>query len=209
MVVSGQKKLFLASASPIRAQLLREACIPFEIIEHRCCEDTVKVEMAGRLAVELVRVLARYKADSLVEVVRAGLVGDGAAYLIAADTVIESGSGEIFCKPRDKADAIAMIKKERQGMAVVTGFCCAKITEDTAVFIDGVETVTIELAMPDEWIERYLEVCPDALYCAGAVKGEGFGAQFWKSLHGEYTAAMGLPMTHVRSALETLGFFTC
>src|ERR1700722_15390840 len=95
--------LILASASPRRAEILRNAGIPFDI---RVAEVD-ETALPGETAHEMVARLAESKGRAAGAQVRPGLLD---CIVLGADTTVELG-GEIFGKPRDSAHAREMLAK--------------------------------------------------------------------------------------------------
>jgi septum formation protein len=107
-----QSKLILASASPRRAELLRNAGISFEVepaeIDESRQEGELPVDYACRLAAEKARAVA------------AGRPGD---FVLGADTVV-SVDEKVLGKPNDLADAARMLKLlSGRRHLVTTGVC--------------------------------------------------------------------------------------
>lgn len=88
----------LASASPRRRQLLERLGLRFEVVH----PDGDEVPRPGERPERMARRLAREKAVS-VAVLRTN------AFVIAADTVV-AYRGQLLGKPRDSAEAIAMLR---------------------------------------------------------------------------------------------------
>jgi septum formation protein len=104
-------KLILASASPRRAEIFRDAGIPFTVLSSAVDETP----LPGETASDLVRRLAAAKA----ELVAARAVGP--AIVIAADTVVAL-DGTILGKPRTSQDARNMLEKlSARTHSVITG----------------------------------------------------------------------------------------
>src|SRR5215470_139967 len=104
--------LVLASASPRRQELLRNAQISFEVKPAHIAEDPLPGEepqaCAERLAREKALVIARQRPHDPV---------------LGADTVV-AVEGEILGKPLDAADAARMLRKlSGRQHQVVTGVC--------------------------------------------------------------------------------------
>src|SRR6516162_9897794 len=91
-------KLILASASPRRAEILREAGVPFAVMSS-AVDETV---YPGEAPINLVQRLADAKAD----LVAARAVGP--VIVIAADTVVVL-EGQVLGKPRSTDDARHML----------------------------------------------------------------------------------------------------
>jgi septum formation protein len=200
------KRLFLASQSASRKELLTLARIPFSVIEQRAdeaaCDWNVPIK-------KLVATIAKAKMDC---VIMPTAQHDGeTVFVITADTLSQSSDGTINGKPIDRQDAHLKIAKARQGNYVHTAFCVAKKRwqQDRWIIEELVEqTVSayIEYEIPDNEIDYYLDNSL-GLSAAGAIAVEGFGSQFFKCINGSYTAVMGLPLFEVRCVLQRLGFF--
>ncbi|HEV3220463.1 MAG TPA: Maf family protein, partial [Candidatus Acidoferrales bacterium] len=96
-------KIILASSSPRRAEILRNAGIAFEIRATQIDETTLPGETAHAMVARLAEVKARAAARQMD-------AGMGECNIVGADTTVEL-EGEIFGKPRDSADARAMLAK--------------------------------------------------------------------------------------------------
>ena len=108
-------KLILASSSPRRAELLRNAGISFSVLTSAIDETPVPGELPNDLVLRL--------ANAKAELVAARAVGP--AIVIAADTAVLI-DGEILGKPRTTDDARQMLNRLSGHVhSVVTG-----VTED-------------------------------------------------------------------------------
>src|SRR5438477_7823947 len=94
-------KLILASASPRRAQILRDAGLRFETVRAHVDER----RKPGETARVLTRRLATAKAWAVVDKLRNRA---GEAIVIGADTIVEV-QGELLGKPRSPQDARKML----------------------------------------------------------------------------------------------------
>src|SRR5215469_15406352 len=90
-------KLILASGSPRRQELLREAGIDFESRSPDICED----QNPGEAPVDYTLRLAQEKADSIAR-------RFPQEFVLGADTIVVVDK-EILGKPRDKQDAVRML----------------------------------------------------------------------------------------------------
>lgn len=197
--------LLLASKSQSRQQLLKEAKIPFFIIEQEA--DESQCDWALPLA-QVVQSISRYKMEHAV--LPAGQEGD-ICFVLTADTLSQDPDGTINGKPVDRADAIAMIKRAREGSYLLTAFCL-----DRKKFTHGAWEIEKRIErcvgadyiynIPDLWIEKYIDALP-VLNASNAIMVEEYGSQFLQKLNGSYTAIIGLPMFELREALEEIGFF--
>ena len=200
-----KKFLYLASQSPSRQQLLREANIPFQLLKQTADEAACDW---GLPLDQLVASIALHKMES---VDLSELDKGSEFFVLTADTLSQDENGTIQGKPKDRADAIEKIKQARDGTRTDTGFCLdKKVWRDGAwKVIERIEQVVhahYKFSIPDEWIEIYLETSI-GLHCSNAIAVEGYGAQFLKEVQGSYTTIVGLPMYELRQELQKVGFF--
>ncbi|HZZ71280.1 MAG TPA: nucleoside triphosphate pyrophosphatase [Pirellulales bacterium] len=116
--------LILASASPRRRELLREAGYLFEVLPPEHVDETF---LLGREAPEeYVQRLARAKCAEIAARFRGA---DQGRLIVACDTIAECG-GEVLGKPRDRADARRMLQKlSGQQHRVLSGICLWRLPE--------------------------------------------------------------------------------
>lgn len=197
--------LLLASKSVSRQQLLRQAHIPFTIVNQDANEHDVNWNMPLS---QLVTILAIYKMAN-VQLPPGKHDGD-TCFVLTADTLSQDLDGTIQGKPTDRADAIAKIKSARAGSKLSTAFCLdRKVWTDRKWHND--ERITQAVGseyifdVPDALIESYLD-SSIALQTAGAITIEDIGMQFLKTVNGSYSTIIGLPMFELRQALHKIGF---
>ena len=187
-------KLILASASPRRAQILRDAGISFSVLSSAVDEtpyaDETPQQMVQRLA------------DAKADLVAARAVGP--AILIAADTVVVL-DGQILGKPRSTDDARRMLELfSGRTHSVVTGVTLIRLPEmERRQFIETT-LVTFAPLSRDE-ISRYLST--DEPYDkAGAYAIQGHAGRYIPRIEGCYFNVVGLPLARLVSALQELGW---
>lgn len=189
MIFQNQRPLILASKSPRRSQLLREAGFEFTVQAFDTDESFSEKMQPTRVAPMLAQRKARAAAH---------LITDREIILAADSTVILER--QIFNKPADFDEAFSMIrslsgKKHR----VVTG-CCLLSQEREEVFSAKTDVWFAELS--DEEIEFYIRRC-QPFDKAGA-----YGVQEWighckiSRISGTYTNVMGLPVDLVFDRLQ-------
>ena len=206
-MVTATSTLLLASQSPVRQQLLKEAHIPFAVIAQDADESRYKNSDVAALVTEIA--LAKMEQA---QVPTGKEVGE-LCWVLTADSLVQSGTGTIFGKPASHNDAITMLKELRKlPCKVATGFCCERKRWDGTRWVaeqTHLQSVAAEVCVEisDAWIPIYLQKHPYALQTAGVLVVEGYGAQFVKTIQGSYTTILGLPLYELRLALETLGFF--
>ena len=184
-------QLHLASRSPRRAELLRLLGVEFVLVDVEVDEDP----RAGEAPAAYVRRVAEDKA-------RAGgarLARDAA--VLAADTTV-SIDGEIFGKPRDAADAQAMLTRlagrwHEVYTAVVVGIRSER-------FVDVVKTRVEFKSLSVATIAAYWR-SGEAADKAGAYGIQGLGGALIKRIDGSYGAVVGLPLCDTVTLLDRAG----
>ena len=187
--------VLLASASPRRAEILRNAGIEFTVY----ASDVDETRHDGEMADAYVSRVAAAKAEkAAAHLQRTG----GNAVVIAADTVVVAGN-EILGKPKDAADAKRMLRLlSGQSHEVRTGL--AIIADPTEV--PGVQVVTTRVnfaKMSDAEIDEYVST-GEPFDKAGAYGIQGIGGKFVTGIEGCYFNVMGLPLSRVWAALVAI-----
>jgi septum formation protein len=187
-------KLILASASPRRAEILREAAIPFTVITSAVDETP----FPGESPQEHVQRLANAKA----ELVAARAVGP--AIVIAADTVVTL-EGRILGKPRSSDDARHMLETlSGRTHSVITGVSLIRLPDaEQRTFVES--TLVHFGKLSEEELNRYLAT--DEPYDkAGAYGIQGRAGRFIPRIEGCYFNVVGLPLARLQHALNELGW---
>lgn len=178
--------LILASQSPRRSDILRQAGIHF-VTKRADVDETVQ---AGERPEDYVKRVAREKALR----VEAG-AGD---VVLAADTIVVVGN-EILGKPRDRADAARMLAslsgREHQ---VMTGICFRRGGEP---LVDCATTRVWFLPLTEREIAEYV-ASGEPMDKAGAYAIQGLASRFIERIDGSYTNVVGLPMELVDQHLR-------
>ena len=182
--------LYLASQSPRRRELLARLGRPFAALDL----DVPEQRQPGEPADDYVRRVAREKAGAgLLEVV--AIPG---ARVLGADTEVVLGD-EVFGKPRDAADAAAMLRRlsgrTHRVVTVVWLVSAAREAEATSVS----EVAFGEL--DDAAIAAYLEG-GEWQGKAGAYAIQGAAQAFIAHLSGSHSGVMGLPLYETARLLE-------
>ena len=187
--------LILASASPRRAELLRTAGIAFDV-RHADVDETVH---RGEDARTYVRRVAEAKATAVL-----GSAERGSAVL-AADTVVVGGD-RILGKPRDTADARAMLTSlSGKCHLVLTGVCLANADGDKPTLRTGVVQTTVEFSrLTDEEIDWYV-ASGEPMDKAGAYAIQGLASRFITRIDGSYSNVVGLPVALVYALCREAG----
>lgn len=176
-------RLILVSASPRRAELLREHGYEFEVIEPPLAEPIDFTE--GMSLVERVQALSNFKARS----VRAQ-VGEG--LILAADT-IASLDGRVFGKPADRDDARSTLQSlSGTTHQVITGVTLLDAPSGIRLIRHDSTDVTMR-RLTEQEIEDYLDSGAWAGK-AGAYGIQDKGDAFVERIEGSFTNVVGLPM---------------
>lgn len=190
-------KLILASSSPRRAEILRNAGFVFDVFP----TPTDETRRPGENAEDYVRRMAQAKAQAAGDRLRT--TGEP-AIVIAADTVVLA-QGQILTKPQDVADARRMLRMmSGKSHELLTGLAVLRIPE-------GAETQHVEktrvdlLLISDDEIERYLRT-GESFDKAGAYGIQGIAGRFVSRIDGCYFNVMGLPLSRVWCAIRELGW---
>jgi len=181
--------LVLASASPRRQELLRNAGIQFEVQPADIPEDP----LPGEAAKDCAERLAREKAEAVARQRPCSNV-----VILGADTVVVV-DGQILGKPSGAADAARMLRLLSERVhQVITGVC---------VVIRGAPTVASETTLvtvnelTDEDIADYVS-SGEPMDKAGAYAIQGIAARWIPRIEGDYSNVVGLPIALVWKMLR-------
>ncbi len=184
------KKVILASASPRRKELFLGLGVDFTIDTGNNFEEIVPADM------EIAQV-PEYMAKGKSYGFHRELQDD--EILITADTMVLC-DGEILGKPKDKDDAMRMLRMlQNNRHTVITGVC---IRSTSALRSFSVPTEVFFNKLSDEEIEYYINNC-NPFDKAGA-----YGAQEWigyvgiKEIEGSYFNVVGLPVQRLYNELK-------
>ena len=194
--------LILASASPARAAMLRDAGVPIKVRPAAVDEDAIKQAYRAENAP------ARDLADMLAEMKarRVGTAHPGTLTL-GADQVLAC-EGKTYDKPRDRAEARAQLLalKGRSHELLSAAVICdgpAPIWRHI-----GVARLTMR-PFSDGFVDAYLDAEGDAVRSTvGAYRIEGRGAQLFSRIAGDYFSILGLPLLEVLGFLRARGMLT-
>lgn len=182
--------LILASASPRRRELLRQAGYQFRVAASQT-EETVLTPLPPP---ELVRHLAERKALSV-----ASQFPDDT--ILAADTVVAL-ENTIFGKPDSPQQAAAMLQQlSNREHQVYTGYC---VRQGTWMESHWVETKVTFFPIRSEEIAAYVST-GEPLDKAGAYGIQGRGALLVREIQGDFYNVVGLPLSQVYRTLQKVG----
>jgi septum formation protein len=188
-------KLILASASPRRAEILRNAAIPFETYATMIDES----RRQGELRADYVRRLALAKARAAAEALR----DSGEHLFIGADTIVVA-EGEILGKPSSDVDAARMLRLlSGRVHEVHTGLAAVRRPRAAEGIVEEVTQVTFA-PLSEEEIESYIAT-GESFDKAGAYGIQGIGGRYVTRIEGCYFNVMGLPLARLYSLLREFG----
>lgn len=206
--------LILASASPRRQELLRNARIPFVAqaadIDERIRDGEAARDCAERLAREKALAVARVRPED---------------YVLGADTIVVVDAN-ILGKPRDAADAARMLRLlSGRVHEVITGVCVVKpvaggqlpVTSESKntsclnvgsvgeELATGSETTLVTMSeLSDADIREYVAT-GEPMDKAGAYAIQGIAARWIPRIEGDYSNVVGLPVALVYRMLRERG----
>ena len=186
-------KIYLASTSPRRVELLRSLGLEFSVLPVEVSES-YSTEESPRLYVQR---MARQKALQGAEGLTEGLV-------IAADTVVVIDD-MVLGKPQTRDDAARMLRL-LQGRVhrVISGVAlyCAR----THRCLTAAEETEVKFAaMTDQEVQWYIST-GEPLDKAGAYGVQGKGAVFIEWVRGSYSNVVGLPLRLLYLLAKQLGY---
>jgi len=186
------KNIILASKSPRRYELLKSLDIKFEtkIIEN------IDENFPNSIPIKNIAVyLAKQKAKAYVKQI------DKNTIIITADTIVKYKK-EVLNKPKDKTEAIKMLKKlSGKKHKVITGVCIN--TFNKQICFKSVTTVYFNKLSKSE-IEYYIDKYKPF------DKAGSYGIQEWigfiaiKKIKGSYYNVMGLPVQKLYNKLQKI-----
>ena len=197
-------RIVLASNSPRRKELLAGLGIPYDVFVLQGIDESYPDNLPAN---EVAEYIARKKAKAYVNVnpndnSKLSTLNSQLSLILTADTIVVC-DGEILGKPRDAADACAMLRKlSGKTHQVYTGYCLQ--TADKTVSGTVCSDVTFK-ELSDEEITYYVEKYKP-LDKAGA-----YGIQEWigyigiTGIRGSYYNVMGLPVQRIYEEIKKLG----
>ena len=182
----------LASNSPRRKELMSGLGIDYVVKTLPDVDESYPGTLRGE---EIPAYISREKADAYKKLIQPDEL------LITADTIVWL-DGEVLGKPKDKEDAVRMLRKlSGASHQVITGVCLT--TKDWQKSFTATTDVTFA-ALTDEEIDYYV-----GKY-APMDKAGAYGGQEWigfigvEAISGSYFNVMGLPIQRLYKELKQL-----
>ncbi|HYL79446.1 MAG TPA: Maf family protein [Candidatus Acidoferrum sp.] len=189
-------EIILASASPRRADLLRQIGLPFSIQPSTLDEDGPSALAPGETPERRASCLALAKAWEVAAHFRRGLV-------VGADTMVVCGE-DILGKPRDDEEARAFLLRLAGGThRVVTGVAVVDAETKRAEATVQVTTVRMRPFGAEE-AAAYVAT-GESRDKAGAYAIQGHGSLLVEAIQGDYFTVVGLPLVTLAGLLGRFG----
>ncbi len=186
--------VILASASQLRAALLRNAGVVIDCRPADIDEDSLKARFRrdGRSAADAASSLAEMKARNIGET-NPGL------FVIGADQMLQCG-GAWFDKPADLDHARGHLQALRGKTHELFAAIC--VFRDGACLWRHLESARMTMRpFSDEFLDAYIDAVGEQIcQSVGAYRLEGLGARLFSRIEGDYFTILGLPL------LPLLGF---
>ena len=183
----------LASASPARLRLLRDAGLAPRVVVSGVDESGVQAEDPRALVLELARLKA--------EAVAGQLSAD--ELVVGCDSMLELG-GEVLGKPRDAADATGRWKRMRgQSGTLLTGHVVVDVA--TGATAADVAATVVRFGTPSDAEVTAYVASGEPLHVAGAFTLDGRSAPFLDGIDGDASNVIGLSLPMLRALLAELG----
>ena len=185
-----ERPLVLASGSPRRSALLREAGVRFEVQ----APNIPEVQQPGEAPVDTAARLAREKALAVARQI------DGPRRLVLGADTIVFVDGAALGKPVDAADAERLLRRllGRQHRVVTA---VAVVTSDTlAVRETAVVSEVVMREADAEELRAYVDT-GEPLDKAGAYAAQGEGRRFIERIEGSVSNVIGLPVEETLALL--------
>ncbi len=192
MLTPDQRPLILASASPRRQELLRQAGITIEVHPAHIPEE----QRQGETPLDYALRLARQKAKTV------ALRFPG-RFVLGADTIVVVAD-EVLGKPRDRDDATRMLRLlSGRGHSVTTAVSLISASGQKTTRASTTNVFFRELA--EEEIQQYIAT-GEPMDKAGAYAIQGGAGPWAIRMEGEHSNVVGLPLTLVSEMLCASGF---
>ena len=181
------KKIILASASPRRREILRENGIDFEVVVPSGEEKNIVGE---KYSEELVNECAIAKAKSVGASQQSVGASSTSPTIVSCDTVVVN-DGTIIGKPKDREDAVNILKSLSGKTHIVASSICVMKGDDVKVAHE-ITKVTFR-RLNDKEIQDYIDRC-NPLDKAGSYGIQDEGFDFAIKVEGNIDNVIGFPM---------------
>jgi septum formation protein len=197
-------RLYLASRSPRRRELLNQIGIAFDTVVFRdgsrADSQTDETPHAGEDPLIYVERITRTKAEHGLRIVNERHLP--VRPVLAADTTLEF-NGEIIGKPTDAADAMNILRRlSGQTHQVLTGVAVTYLGRTEYVL----SATEVRFRAIDDHEIRHYVMSGEPMDKAGAYGIQGRAGLFVEYIAGSYTGVMGLPVCETGNLLKRFGW---
>lgn len=207
----------LASQSPARLRILREAGIDPIVCVSEVDEDAVLEAIPHASAEEKVRALATAKGHCVASAIVEGRINVPEAgklprecVLVACDSMLESG-GKLLGKPHDPQTALTRVKELSMSQAVLwSGHHLVHLHENSTgweIVAQSTRSCATQIcfgAISEEEAAAYV-ASGEPLEVAGSFTIDGLGGAFIEEIHGDHHNVIGISIPLVRTMMADLG----
>ncbi|MBQ9730714.1 MAG: septum formation protein Maf [Bacilli bacterium] len=181
--------IILASASPRRYEILKQAGVEFEVIPSKFDEESLEFTNINDYS----KALSYHKAIDVYN-------NHPNDTIIASDTIVVVND-EILGKPKDKKDAYRMLSLlSGKKHSVITSVC---IIHQGKIDNFLSKSYVTFYKMSEKDIEEYIAT-NEPMDKAGAYAIQGKAAKYIRSINGDYYTIVGLPIGKVIKSLKKL-----
>ena len=183
------KRLYLASGSPRRQELMQQLNLDFKVVSAPIDETLQAGESPKQYVTRMAKEKALAGADRLL---------DANAWVVGGDTSVVFAD-HVLGKPENDNHAIEMLKMlSGQSHEVFSSIC---ITHNGQVFSALNQTEVCFKSLSNDEIANYVAI-GEPQGKAGAYAIQGQAAVFIKSIKGSFSGVMGLPLYELNMLLE-------
>jgi septum formation protein len=197
------QKIYLASKSPRRRELLRQIGVEFELLLLRENSargpDVAELVQAGEAALAYVERVTREKAETASATMLSRRLR--VRPVLAADTTVTL-NGRILNKPADGAEALSMLRMLSGSTHQVLTSIALKHDEE---FWQTTHLSEVTFATLSEETMRAYCALPEPYDKAGGYAIQGRAAQFISHIAGSHSGIMGLPLYETAQLLQQAG----
>lgn len=187
-------KVFLATTSSLKSNILKKVGIKHSLIESDFDEESID----EKDVYEYVKKLAKGKADSVYDKIDKGLIIglDGVCYV----------DSKILEKPKSIEEAKSFIRLCKNNTSkVIVGLAIINKYIDE-VIVKTVETSITLRDISEEDINYYIENEEDAMYVSGFVL-EGVISNFLEKIEGSFYNILGVPVEVIYEYINSKGYY--
>ena len=191
---------YLASKSPRRRELLKDAGFDFDILLSKTSDSVNEDVLPGESPEDYVARVTREKAKwghKVAETERDLLLP-----VLAADTTVAL-NGKIYGKPADEKEAFEFLKDfSGQTHEVLTAVCLVDKGGKPRETLT--KTFVTFRPLTDEEINSYI-ASGEPFDKAGGYGSQGLAGQFVEKVEGSYSGVIGLPVDETKALLAEIG----